>query len=68
MGHREPTNLSVIRSRVISYTQGSPGIQEKEKSRLYSVSKSIIHPKEDPPAKDIYYIGVKYRGVLVFTG
>ena len=30
MGHREPTDLSVIRSRAVPYTLDTPGIQGKE--------------------------------------
>lgn len=30
MGHREPTNLSVSRSRAVPNTLVSPGIQERE--------------------------------------
>jgi hypothetical protein len=31
MGHREPTDLSVIRSRAVPYTPDTPSIQGKEK-------------------------------------
>ena len=31
MGHREPTDLTVIRSRAEPYTLDTPGIQGKEK-------------------------------------
>lgn len=38
MGHRESTDLCVIRSHAPSYTQASPGIRGKEKQRVVMLS------------------------------
>jgi hypothetical protein len=57
MGHREPTDLSVIQITCNIQYPGIPRISGKEKPRSCSVSKSMTHPDQDPLAEEIRYIG-----------